>query len=232
MTRDKTAPARPPHRRSHLKVVIASSVIGIAALCAISYLLWPTWTAAGASGPDRLPISVGNTLFNVPAAALRMSVQRHTGPHDRIDLAFGYPSLAPGIEVHHVSVDTVDQAPQGVDVMFLSVTAHGGTLAPEERARTIYPRYAENNGATEDGLTRRAFRDGSPYANEDLFVAGGPQLVARCSRDGQTPGICLSERRVDGADLTFRYPRAWLADWRTLAGAMQRIVDDLYKPKA
>ena len=61
----------------------------------------------------------------------------------------------------------------------------------------------------------RAFRDGSPYANEDLFSAGAPALNARCTRDGMTPGMCLSERRIDGADLTFRFPQK-------LAGAMAR----------
>ena len=44
---------------------------------------------------------------------------------------------------------------------------------------------------------------------EDLFAASAPAMVARCTRDAATPGMCLSERRVDGADLTFRFPRKW-----------------------
>jgi hypothetical protein len=38
-----------------------------------------------------------------------------------------------------------------------------------------------------------------------------------------TPGMCLSERRIDGADLTFRFPRTWLAQWRDVANAMERL---------
>ncbi|MGO9359571.1 MAG: hypothetical protein ACLP1D_18215 [Xanthobacteraceae bacterium] len=213
-------------------VVIVSTVIGAAAVATISYLLWPTWTPAGANDPARLPISIGNTLFNVPTPAVRISVQRRTGPQDRVDLAFSYPSLAPGVETRHVSIDTVEQTPQSIDVIFLSIAAHGSALAPEERARTIYPRYVETAATVDDGLARRAFRDPSPYANEDLFIATTPALIARCSRDGETPGICLSERRLNGADLTFRFPRAWLSDWRNVAAAMQHIVDDIYKPRA
>lgn len=226
-----SGPSR-PHARGHMLVVAASTLVGAVAVAAICYLLWPTWTASGTSGPERLPVSVGNTLFNLPTESMRMKVQRHTGAQERVDLAFMYPSLAPGIETQHVSADTVETTPLSIDAILLSIAAHNGALAPEERARTIYPRYADGAAATSDGLTRRAFRDPSPYANEDLFTATAPALVARCSRDGETPGMCLSERRVDGADLTFRFPRAWLSDWRGVARAMQRIVDDIYKPRA
>jgi len=71
-------------------------------------------------------------------------------------------------------------------------------------------------------LSLRAFRDGTPYASEDLATAETPRLVARCTRDGKTPGMCLSERRISGADLTFRFPRSWLAQWRDVAAAWTR----------
>ena len=77
----------------------------------------------------------------------------------------------------------------------------------------------------------RAFRDGTPYAGEDLFSASTPGLTARCTRDGPTPGMCLSERRIDGADLTFRFPRSWLAQWRDVADAMDRLTAQLHGPK-
>ena len=77
----------------------------------------------------------------------------------------------------------------------------------------------------------RAFRDGTPYGNEDLFLASTPNLNARCTRDAATPGMCLSERRIDGADLTFRFPRSWLAQWRDVANAMDRLTLQLHGPK-
>jgi hypothetical protein len=73
----------------------------------------------------------------------------------------------------------------------------------------------------------RAFRDGTPYAKEDLFFANTPALTARCSRDAETRGMCLSERRIDGADLTFRFPRSWLSQWQEVANAMDRLTVQL-----
>jgi hypothetical protein len=43
--------------------------------------------------------------------------------------------------------------------------------------------------------------------------------------------MCLSERRVDGADLTFRFPRSWLAQWRDVAKAMDYLTVQLQGPK-
>jgi hypothetical protein len=220
-------------RRGHFVPVFLSVAIGAAAVSIISYLLWPTWTPVNDAGdPSQLPISVGATLFNVPTASVRMKVQRHSGPQERVDLGFTYPSLEAGEVVRHVSAETVEQAPQSIDMIFLSIAAHGETPAPEERARTIYPRYLEAGApGTDDGLSTRPFRGDAPYAGEDLFVATAPQLVARCTRDGETPGMCLSERRLGGADLTFRFPRSWLTDWRGVTNAMNRIVTQIYKPQ-
>jgi hypothetical protein len=80
-------------------------------------------------------------------------------------------------------------------------------------------------------LTVRAFRQGTPYGGEDLISAATPSLTARCSRDAATPGMCLSERRIDGADLTFRFPRSWLAQWRDVANAMDRLTLQLHGAK-
>ena len=100
------------------------------------------------------------------------------------------------------------------------------------RVRTIYPRYLDQAATPiNEGLTMRAFRDGSPYANEDLFSAAAPGFHARCTRDGLTPGMCLSERRADGADLTFRFPRSWLSQWRDVAVAMDRLTAQMRGPR-
>src|SRR6267378_4039731 len=52
-------------------------------------------------------ISIGATLFNVPTAAIRMKIQRHSGPQERIDLSFAFPSLEASDVPKHVSADTV-----------------------------------------------------------------------------------------------------------------------------
>jgi hypothetical protein len=218
--------------RSHIALISVTALGTAGAIALVAYLLWPTWGAGPSSGPARLPVSVGGTLFNVPASAIRMKIQRHSGPQERVDLSFTFPALEPPEAPKHVSADTVEEKVQPIDRIFLSIAAHHDSLAPDTRVRTIYPRYLEKQSTPiDDGLAMRAFRDGSPYANEDLFSAGPPALNARCTRDGLTPGMCLSERRIDGADLTFRFPRSWLAGWRDVANAMNRLTVQLHGPK-
>ena len=215
-------------------LIVVAGAVTAGAIALVAYLLWPTWEPEVSSGPARLPVSIGATLFNVPTAAIRMKIQRHTGPQERIDLAFIYPSLEPPEVQKHVSADeVVEEAVQPIDRIFLSIAAHHDTLAPDTRVRTIYPRYlAQASTPGEDGLTMRAFRDGTPYGGEDLFFANTPDLTARCTRDASTPGMCLSERRIDGADLTFRFPRNWLAQWRDIANAIDRLTLQLHGPGA
>jgi hypothetical protein len=223
---------RSRRRRSHLVPVLLGSGFAASAIAVVAYLLWPTWTANRLDMAERLPVSIGATLFNVPGHAFRIKVQRHSGPQERVDLSFDYPSLEAPVAPRHVTMETFDENAQPIDRIFLSITAHHDSLAPEQRLRTIYPRYQETITApAEDGLLTRAFRAGSPYAGEDLFTAEGTTLVARCTRDGPTPGMCLGERRIDGADLTFRFPRAWLEQWRDVAGAMDRLTAQLHSAR-
>ena len=221
--------------RGHLIAIMLAGVIAAGAIGLVAYLLWPTWGADAASDPGRLPVSIGGSIFNVPPAAVRMKIQRHSGPQERVDLSFSFPSLqAPDTPEapKHVSADVVEDAIQPIDRIFLSIAAHHDALAPETRVRTIYPRYLEKAARpAEDGLTVRAFREGSPYSGEDLFLSDAPALSARCTRDAKTPGMCLSERRVEGADLTFRFPRSWLTHWSDVADAMDRLTAQLHGPK-
>ena len=224
--------ARGWHSHGHALPIALGGLLAVGAIIAIAYLLWPTWGADPSRGPDRLPVSVGGTLFNVPTAAVRMKIQRHTGPQERVDLSFDFPSLAPP-ETKHVSVEQLDEAPQPIDRIFVSISAHHDAMAPETRLDTIYPRYLNPTAAAvQDGLVMRSFRAGTPYDGEDLFQADQPAFAARCTRDGRTPGMCLSERRLDGADLTFRFPRSWLSHWRDVADAMARLTLQLHGGKA
>jgi hypothetical protein len=219
--------------RGHMVLIVVAATLTLGAIALVAYLLWPTWRAGAATGPERLPVSVGTTLFNVPTSAIRRKIQRHSGPQERVDLSFVFPSLEAPEAPRHVFADMVEEGTQQpIDRIFLSIAAHHDTLAPDTRVRTIYPRYLDQTSTPiDDGLTMRAFRDGSPYANEDMFSASSPALYARCTRDGMTPGMCLAERRVDSADLTFRFPRSWLAQWRDVANAMERLTVQMHGQK-
>jgi hypothetical protein len=218
--------------RVHVVPIVLGGTAAVCAVALVAYLLWPTWGPSGANAPDKLPVSVGGTLFNLPTNAIRMKIQRHSGPQERIDLDFLYPSLEPPGAPKHVTAESVDAAMQPIDRIFLSIAAHRDALSPEQRVATIYPRYLDQAAAMpQDGLTMRTFRADTPYGTEDLYSAASPALTARCTRDGATPGMCLAERRVGGADLTFRFPRSWLSQWRDTAEAMEKLTAQLRGPK-
>src|SRR6201996_2515029 len=152
------------HSHGHTVPIVLGAVLTTSAIAVVAYLLWPTWGVVPATGPDRLPVSVGDTLFNVPTSAVRMKIQRHSGPQERVDLFFDFPSLQPPDTSKHVSAEQIDEMPQPIDRIFVSLSAHHDAMAPEIRLRTIYPRYlAPETMNVQDGLTMRSFRAGTPY---------------------------------------------------------------------
>ena len=49
------------------------------------------------------------------------------------------------------------------------------------------------------------------------------------TRPGRTvPGTCIHERMLDAAEMTLRFPRDWLADWRNVAAGFDRLVAQLH----
>ncbi len=119
------------------------------------------------SDPARLPVSVGGTLFNVPTAAIRMKIQRHSGPQERVDLYFVFPSLEPPDAPKHVSADTVEEKVQPIDRIFLSISAHHDTLAPDTRV------------AHDLSALSRAGLDAGRRRTDDARV---PRRLALCQR--------------------------------------------------
>jgi hypothetical protein len=233
------ATARP--RRSGALALPLIGMLTVAALAAgfIAYVLWPRWPGPTVP-PDApaLPITIAGTPFNVPPAAMRVPLQRRAGAHERVDLAFLWPSLeppsAPVSGARASARASGAAAPQTVDRLFVTITVAGDTLPPAERIKTIYPRYAAADADIEaNGLAVRAFRSGTPYQGEDLIYDSiddpAEGFLVRCSRNsaGPTPGICLYSQRIDQADIVVRFPRDWLTDWRTIEGGIARLIEGL-----
>lgn len=196
------------------------------ALAYVAYVLWPRWPAPVVDGAPSLPITVAGVTFNVPPAAIRVAMQRHAGPQARLDLAYLWPSLAPP---DPKALPAPTAPGQTFDRMFVTIASAEGALPPVERFKTIYPRYLEMQIVSgPDGLAVRPFRDGTPYQGEDLIYdpAAPEPFILRCSRDGagQTTGICLYDRRIGAADITVRFPRNWLSEWRNVARGIDKLV--------
>jgi hypothetical protein len=209
-------------------LLLAGAVL-IAALY-IGYVLWPRWPDAPvALDAPSLPIVIAGVNFNIEPAAIREAIERHPGTQDRVDLAYLWPSLTPP---DPQAKPSVGQPADPNKRLFVTVAAGDGTLPLMQRVKEIYPRYlAPEPSAGPDGLTLRAFRDGTPYQGEELvFEQQNPEhFLARCSRQGAVnSGNCLLERRIGNADITFRFPRDWLSDWKTVAAGIDRLLARLH----
>jgi hypothetical protein len=215
-------------------------IVGIVAVF-VSYALWPTWPSDPMTiDVPQIPITVAGALFDIPPAAIRESVQRHAGQQDRIDLAFDWPALTPPrpddkpADKTALNADTAIAAAADTERkrLFVTIDGLGAELPPLDRLRTIYPRYVESQAvAGPNGLAILPFRAGTPYAGEDLLYDGNnpEQFFARCTRASSTvPGTCIQERVLGDAEITFRFPRAWFGDWRTIAAGFDRLVAQLH----
>jgi len=243
-------------RRRRNRLMLPLTFLGLLVVGAgifVAFVLWPTWPGAAISlEAPALPTTVAGVLFDVPPAAIRNAVQRHAGSNDRIDLAFMWPSLLPPpsdartsnartFNAKTSSAKISEQsrlaggsgtAPATGARFFVTIAPLGPVLPPLERLRGIYPRYVEAEAmAGADGLAILPFRKGSPYAGEDLvYLSGTPeQFFARCTRDvEQVPGTCINERVIDAAEMTFRFPRAWLEDWRNVSAGFDRLMVQMH----
>jgi hypothetical protein len=232
---------RAPHRRSRqatgrvLLLPLILLTLVFAAVAFIAFVLWPRWPELPiAADAPSLPITIANVPFNIPPGAMRVALQRRPGAHDRVDLAFLWPSLEPALPVHQTNLSDAPAKP--MERVFVTIMVADETLPPTERVRTIYPRYASTAPiAGPAGLALLAFRTGTPYESEDLiYDAEKPKnFLVRCSRNGAgtTPGTCLYERRIESADVVVRFPRDWLDNWQEVAGSIEQLIADL-RPNA
>lgn len=195
----------------------------------VAYVLWPRWPAAVSPDAPSLPITVGGVTFNVPPATIRNAVQRRPGVQERIDLVFLWPSLQPPAPAVNGPTSPAAEA-KPLDRLFVTVAANEG-MAPLQRIKTIYPRYTVREPeAGHQGLAVLPFRNDTPYQGEDLvYDADVPErFLLRCSRTKPpTPGVCLHEQRIGSADVTVRFPRDWLENWRDVASGIEKLVASL-----
>ncbi|MPZ38341.1 MAG: hypothetical protein GEU95_09780 [Rhizobiales bacterium] len=228
----------PQQRRRHGRLLalplIAVGVAVAAATGFILHVLWPAWQdpLLGSNAPA-LPVTVAGVAFNVPPAAIRVPMQRQPGAHERLDLAFLWPSLRPpdGAPLPNVPAKGISKQ-QPFERVFITIAAARDSLPPAERVKAIYPRYVEAEPAAgPEGLIVLAFRQGTPYQGEDLIYdeTAPENFLVRCSRNGAaaTPGTCLFVRRIGDADVTVRFMRDWLNDWRPVASNIERLIATL-----
>lgn len=225
---------RPRHGSGLALPVMVVAGFAAVAISYVAYALWPRWPGTPvAPNAAALPITVAGVAFNLPPGAIRVPIQRRPGAQERVDLVFLWPSLDPPDPVSVPAIPTKGAPrPKPLERIFVTIAAMREGLSPHERLKTIYPRYVEEAPAAgPDGLAVLAFRAGTPYQGEDLVYDGTApdNFLVRCSRNGAgpTPGICLHSSRVGAADVTLRFPRDWLEDWRPVAAGLTRLMGKL-----
>jgi hypothetical protein len=207
----------------------AMTALAVFALAYVIYLLWPRWPEAATSAhAPSLPIIIGDVSFNVPPNAIRQKVQRRAGVQERVDLVYAWPTLEPAAILPKLEAG---RAPLPPDRLFITIATAPSALTPEERMKTVYPRYTETVAMKgPGGLSLLPFRADTPYHGEDLLY--DPQapdhFVTRCTRDkGPTPGMCIYERFFGKVDVSFRVPRTWLGEWRGVLASIDRVIEQL-----
>jgi hypothetical protein len=210
-------------------LLLLAAVLLIAAAY-VAYVLWPRWPEAQVTlDAPSMPIIIAGVYFNVEPAAIRMAIQRHPGTQQRVDLAYLWPSLTPPDPALKATTETPADPNER---LFVTIASGEGTLPILERVQSIYPRYlVAEPTAGPNGLTLRGFRDGTPYQGEELvFESAAPEhFLARCSKKGVVnSGECLLERRIGNADITLRFPRDWLSDWKSIAAGIDKLMARLH----
>lgn len=243
MTAQAVSRPKTRHRTRGLLTLpfVIFAVLAAGAAAFVSYALWPTWPSQPTPlDAPAIPITVAGVLFDVPPAAIREAVQRHPGQQDRIDLTFEWPSPTPPPADDRSAKKTALNAENAAAAaaepenrrLFVMIAGLGSELPPLDRLRTIYPRYAETKAnAGPDGLAILPFRSGTPYDGEDLIYFGTSpeQFFALCTRPGRiVPGTCVHQRMLNDAEVTFRFPRDWFGDWRTIAAGFDRLIAQLH----
>jgi hypothetical protein len=132
--------ARQLHRRNasvlFLVPLIVFAAVALSAFGYVAYVLWPRWSAPRLDAPP-LPITVAGVAFNLPPPAIRVAAQRRAGAQERVDLVFLWPSLQPPDPESKPSALHTEPVAR----VFMTIAAAGDTLAPADRALTIYPRH-------------------------------------------------------------------------------------------
>src|SRR5437763_1989292 len=103
-----SARAHPAMRPVYALALMTALALTCIATVLMAYVLWPRWPAMTLAGDaPTLPITVAGVAFNLPPGAMGVPVQRRPGAHERVDLAFLWPSLDPP----HLAGGSSSQAP-------------------------------------------------------------------------------------------------------------------------
>ncbi len=183
---------------------------------------------------DIIALSVGGKPFHIPANYLLYAAARQGGERKEIAIF----ALLPGFTGwSNWDADAFASNAADSRVIYLTLRQDRLGLSEADKFRRIYLDYTTDRDGQADafGLRHFGFRQDTGYRSEDLFVGDstkGP-IVMRCVRpSAAVPSpSCLRELQLaHGIALSYRFKRAHLEEWRSIAANVDSLIAGFAKP--
>jgi hypothetical protein len=177
-----------------------------------------------------VPVTINNLRLTIPMDFLRGGAPSRIGTSERVDVITQFPEMSPaGIPP---ATTTGLKAQDSRQLVFIAILRGDGVLDPSERPQELYGRFLEpDTWQNPGGLLLRRFEAGSPYEDEELFIAppDGRVFAARCRKPGKGAEsigeACLWRFRQAGADVQVRFSVDILPQWEVMAMDVRRLLE-------
>ena len=224
--------------------------------CALAVLLLPRRrpsfpTYCGRPGRRRpvaldapaIPVTVAGVLFNVPPAAIRAAgaASSRRARAASIWCFFGPRSrrLQPTATPPSRSSRADERCRAGADApttaLFVTIARLGAVLAPPRGcARSIRVTSRRRPPPVRTDLPSCRSAPARPTRAKTWSISPkSPSSFSPAARgrSAPCPGTCIHERSLDAAEITLRFPREWLQDWRNVAAGFDRLIAQVHRSK-
>ena len=177
---------------------------------------------------------VRGTPFTIPGNYLDSRSSRRGGDVDMVTLSALIPDMR-GYSAEDAGLFQTN-APDS-PVVHLILRSDTNSLTAADRLARIYTPYIGDPGGetAEFGLRHYSFRGGTGYESNDLYAGDSGQglLLLLCERPAQnlpSPNCLAIDRPVaEGVALSYRFKRAQLSGWRSIAAGVDRLVAGFMK---
>lgn len=176
----------------------------------------------GLMAPSRAPRPEGIVNAKVGEVSLRFDsayLPRAGGRSAAgLDLVALFPDFRP------LPSQEPESAPaQPENIVVLRLEPEDATVDPADRTAKLYAGFlVDESWSHPGGLVMRRFEKGTPYENEDLYLAPpeGHRFAARCQAPSRKlddlPSTCLWAFRMNGLDVQMRFSPDLLSSWEVL----------------
>ena len=185
---------------------------------------WPTASAETAD------IRIDNAVFRVPANYTKLRRSRSDGDAEDIPMHALLPNLTPWTQAEAREFNS--NAKDSRVVQILLAVDHAKLTYQDKFDRGIRPRSStpESIPGPYDLMTYK-FDAGTGYENTEWLTAtleDGSRFVMRCdaAATGDFGASCMRVTRLkDGVGLTYKYKRAYLAQWKEIDARIIAKID-------